>query len=782
MTTIESERAETYAAFISHASADRRWAERVQRSLERFVVPKPLQKRETSAGVLGRRIGKVFRDRSDLAAATSLPDALERGLLDSRAILVICSPAAVASPWVNQEIATFKARKPGSPVLALIVSGEPGDPENECFPEALRYTVDQDGRISTQPSEPVAADARRDGDGWPEARLKLVAGLLGLDNLDELKRRELEAARARTRFAAAVAGLLGVLAIAASAASVLALRQTVEARARLTQAIDVAASRVDDAVDFQDRYGMPSAVVRELLESAASDFDSLFGDVAQDPELTLARANMLTAFTDHTLALGGDAERELDRLQEATDLLDRLARRVGERGSVIRRARERLANAAPRELDALLRPRLSDAAIAEARARLQRELGWVLFEIGDDKESTEAFSRAVALGDAMAEREQGESFWQLIAIDALMALSEARYYADDLNETREAALKALARIDDAADHVADSDLSALRFRALSQIAQAELELGEVVVALERQREAVNIARRRALADQTNTSAFIDLAAGHGRLGNMLVAAEDLGAARKEYAEAIKAHDALAGLDPDRADWRRELAIVLERDGNAAIQQSDQAAQNSPRRSSLINSAARNYERALEIRRVLAARDPSDVTLAREFSIALARMGDVARIRRRPDGAAAFYKEARGIRERLSKDHPENALLKRDVAVILMLHAPESYAASPSRQTADTGRADFKYACTVLDERRREEPEVPAFLRDAVDCWAKYGVFLTTVGDRDAARDALEAARERSDNLLSTFKGNALEAKWRRDRAWIESRIEELSVR
>src|SRR5262249_54802775 len=82
-------------------------------------------------------------------------------------------------------------------VICLVVDGEPnasaqpGCTEPECMPEAVRYWVNHEGKITEIPTEPIAADARRSKDGKKNALLKLIAGVLGV-NFDDLKRRDYE--------------------------------------------------------------------------------------------------------------------------------------------------------------------------------------------------------------------------------------------------------------------------------------------------------------------------------------------------------------------------------------------------------------------------------------------------------------------------------------------------------------------------------------------------------------------------------------------------------------
>ena len=80
----------------------------------------------------------------------------------------------------------------------MIVDGEPGDPQRECFPPAIRFKLGADGALTGEREEPIAADARPEGDGKEIAKQKVVAGLLGL-GLDEIMRRAERARKRRNR-------------------------------------------------------------------------------------------------------------------------------------------------------------------------------------------------------------------------------------------------------------------------------------------------------------------------------------------------------------------------------------------------------------------------------------------------------------------------------------------------------------------------------------------------------------------------------------------------------
>jgi hypothetical protein len=195
-----------YRAYISYSHADERWAAWLQRALESYRVPARLASLP-GAGPLPRRIAPVFRDREDLSSAHSLTDSLVAALRDSEALILVCSPSAAASHWVNEEVRQFQALGRSDRIFCMIVDGDPAAASGQggCFPPALF-----DG-VRDAVAEPLAADPRALTDGKKLAKLKLIAGLLGV-RLDELRQRDLRRTRRWQ-----VAGALTVLAAIALA-------------------------------------------------------------------------------------------------------------------------------------------------------------------------------------------------------------------------------------------------------------------------------------------------------------------------------------------------------------------------------------------------------------------------------------------------------------------------------------------------------------------------------------------------------------------------------------
>ena len=205
-----------YWAFISYSHADASWGDLLHRKLEGYRVPRGLVGRPSRDGTVPPRLYPIFRDREELPVSSDLGANLKISLEQSRYLIVICSPNAARSQWVNEEVRYFKARRGENRLLCLIVGGEPNATDEpaatlpECFPPAVRYRVLPGGELGNERTEPIAADARPHADGPTRARLKLLAGLLGVD-FDELWHRERRRRVQRVVRWAAIIALLTVL-------------------------------------------------------------------------------------------------------------------------------------------------------------------------------------------------------------------------------------------------------------------------------------------------------------------------------------------------------------------------------------------------------------------------------------------------------------------------------------------------------------------------------------------------------------------------------------------
>jgi tetratricopeptide (TPR) repeat protein len=203
-----------YKAYISYSHRNEKYVKWLHGALESYRVPRKLVGTKTSAGTVPSRARPIFRDRDDLSSATDLGGTVNQALLDSENMIVVCSPDAAASFWVNEEIRHFARLGKADRIFCIIVDGEPAGPgtPSTCFPEAL---------AEVGLKEPLAADIRKWADGKHLSKLKLVSGMLGLP-LDQLRRRDLQKRQKVWAMAAVASVVLAAVLVTAITARIAA--------------------------------------------------------------------------------------------------------------------------------------------------------------------------------------------------------------------------------------------------------------------------------------------------------------------------------------------------------------------------------------------------------------------------------------------------------------------------------------------------------------------------------------------------------------------------------
>ena len=120
-----------YAVFISYRHADnkeqgRQWATWLHHTLETYEVPPDLVGRANLRGEpVPASLYPVFRDEEELPADADLSANIQRALRHSALLVVLCSPRAVESRFVADEIRVFKELGKAGHILALMIDGEP---------------------------------------------------------------------------------------------------------------------------------------------------------------------------------------------------------------------------------------------------------------------------------------------------------------------------------------------------------------------------------------------------------------------------------------------------------------------------------------------------------------------------------------------------------------------------------------------------------------------------------------------------------------------------------
>ncbi len=181
-----------YDAFISyrHAEKDTLIAAEIQKSLERFRIPKAIQKQTGK-----ERFNRIFRDVEELPISSNLTEELTEALRLSQYLIVICSYKTSESDWVKREIDTFLELHDYNKqlILTVLVEGEP----DEVIPEILRhdnithYLADGTFYCRDEVVEPLAANYRMPLAKARKTELpRLAASMLGCNYDDIIRRRK----------------------------------------------------------------------------------------------------------------------------------------------------------------------------------------------------------------------------------------------------------------------------------------------------------------------------------------------------------------------------------------------------------------------------------------------------------------------------------------------------------------------------------------------------------------------------------------------------------------
>jgi len=178
-----------YDAFISYRRTEAPFARLLEKALNAYRPPKGL-------AVAQRRL-KVFRDEGDLTG-TDYFRSIDGFLGRSAKLIVLCSPAARESEYVNDEIRRFIVHRGAEHLIPLLIAGVPNNearPDQageRAFPQALAEAVQM----------PLAVSYR----GFDAARQKVDRGVFEgswytlLANLYDKSRDEIEQRdRARRR-------------------------------------------------------------------------------------------------------------------------------------------------------------------------------------------------------------------------------------------------------------------------------------------------------------------------------------------------------------------------------------------------------------------------------------------------------------------------------------------------------------------------------------------------------------------------------------------------------
>ena len=277
-----------YDGFISYShAADDLLAPRLQAGLQRFA--KPWWK---------RRALRIFRDESSLSAKPHLWSSITDALDQSAWFVLLLSPEAAESPWVNNEVEYWLANKDADKIIPVLTDGDftwyDDDFISDAAPPALQ------GAFSDEPRWVDLRFARTEeqldlkNPTFSAAVADVASAIRGVPK-DELESEEVLQHRRTTRTAwAAGIGLVVLLALSVAAA-IFALDQQNDAEqlaaseAEARQEADANAAEADANAAEADRARQDAEQQARVATSEALAANAI-AQLDVDPELSLLLA------------------------------------------------------------------------------------------------------------------------------------------------------------------------------------------------------------------------------------------------------------------------------------------------------------------------------------------------------------------------------------------------------------------------------------------------------------------------------------------------------------
>ena len=552
-----------YRAFISYSHADEKWARWLHRSLETYRLPRRLVGQDTEFGPVPEKFAPVFRDRDELATATDLGSTLTAALEQSACQIVICSPTAAKSRWVNEEILAFKRLGRSRRIFALIVAGEPGasakpdQAELECFPPALIHEIGADGQLTSVRSEPIAADARPQKDSKTDALLKLIAGMLGI-GLDDLKRREVRR-RQRRLFAIATASVAGMLiASALATAAWLARNEAVRQKGIAVTEAETSRKVTDFIVGLFEIYdpdeGVGSTITaREILDKGAARIETeLAGQPAIQATLMDTMGTIYTGLGLYPTAIPLMRESLRKRKSLSGDTTAEIAKTLGHLGEALMLNGD-YEEATKRLQDALA---IQRAALGSTHADVADSLS----ALADVMSFTGEYDKGHPLiEEALKIR---RSLYGDMHEDVAKSLGDLGVNFGERGDFKQAEIYLRQALDQQSrlHPGAHPDLA----EAMNNLAWALQEIGGFTEAEALYRESLSL-KRKLFGD-----AHPELAAGLTNLGFVLETRGEYRGAERAYRESLEMNRKLLGEShPEIAAGMNNLAYVLYEKGDRA---------------------------------------------------------------------------------------------------------------------------------------------------------------------------------------------------------------------
>lgn len=523
----------TYDAFISYSHAiDKPIAAALQSVIQRLGKP-----------WYRRRALRVFRDDTSLSATPSLWPTIQDALSQSRFLVLLASPEAASSPWVDDEVQFWTKHKDIETLMVALTDGELTwskqyggflRPVGVPLPPAL------DGCVRSEPKwvdlRPYRHGANPKDSRFIDAGADFAAAIRGIPKEDLLseevrqQRRTLTLAWSAATLLLALTGAAGWQWREADGAKKVAQSQ----RNLAERNFGIAKSAADHVVfrlahGLRNVPGMSVELVRQILDTAGTLMDQLADAAPDDLSLQNSRSAMLSEFAI-TYRRTGDFKRALETAEESL--------------------------AAARKVVA------ADPANAEWQTSVAAKLdqvGQMQLAANEQAEALADFEESVAMTRKLAAADTQSVELQYDLSTRLMTLGEARLRAGN----RVGAIEALSESLSITEQLVNADpLNPTRRRTLARVS---VFLGDALLAdrdrqaaLEQYEESLQERRELARINRSDVELRSELYESLMKVGDLRVSLGQQPEALAAFEEGVGIMRELFSADQKNLQWRRRL--------------------------------------------------------------------------------------------------------------------------------------------------------------------------------------------------------------------------------
>jgi tetratricopeptide (TPR) repeat protein len=693
-----------------------------------------------------RRALRIFRDDTSLSATPSLWPSIEQALGQSRFLVLLASPEAMASPWVNKEVTYWLEHKSSDTLLIALTDGDLawdnaiGDfARRDCIPLPSVLA----GRF---PSEPKWVDMRAYRNGadprdskFIEASADFAAAIHGMPKEDLLSQEVRQQRRALT-LAWSAAGLLliavGVAgwqwnsALDAQYAAIEQRQIAEHQRDRAEWNFGIAKDGADHVVfniaqSLRNVQGMQVESVRRILDAAQAMMDQLAKAAPEDLKLQQSRSAMLTEFVTTYMA-AGDLTRARTAAEESLTIMRKLA------------------------------------AVEPGNGDWQHGLSVSLNRVGDVRSAAgdraaalAAYEESLGVRRTLSAADPSNTAWQRDVSVSLNYVGGVRLEAGDrpqaltLYEESLAIVRKLAAADSGSRDLDSAQGQRDLGVSLERVGDLRRVIGDPAGALAAYDESLGIVRNFAAVDPDDTRFQRDLSVILTKAGDVRRAAGEWAAALAAYEESLGIMRKLAAADPDNAGWQRDLGVGLVKVGDVQLDAGDRV------------KALTAYDESLGIMRGLSAADPGNTEGQSNLAGSLIKVGDIRRAAFDREGALAAYEESLGIMRKLAAADPGNTGWQRHLSLTLNR-------VGDMRRTAfdrTAGLTAYEEGVGVMRKLVATDPGNTDWQRDLSVSLEKVGDVRLASGERTGARAVYE---ESLDIMRSLSAANPDNAQWQPD--------------